>query len=119
MSLYEGVKYALPASLRVVRRSSPCTFKPSVFFLEPSNFARTKHQYRNLVMNRHRSEPLDDSAERLLAELTVTAHSVALRHGRNGSFVDLQMALWEALRGVVAQETVASAREEERLCCFA
>jgi ATPase subunit of ABC transporter with duplicated ATPase domains len=44
-------------------------------------------------MGRQSPDVLDDSAQRLVAELTVTAHDVALRHGRGGSFVDLQLAL--------------------------
>jgi hypothetical protein len=45
-----------------------------------------------------------DSAEELLARLTATAYSVALRHGLKGPFIDVELALWRALRDVLSEE---------------
>jgi hypothetical protein len=45
---------------------------------------------------------LDAPAEEFLASLTDAAYRVALKHGFSGSFVDLQLELWSALRGVAA-----------------
>jgi hypothetical protein len=45
-----------------------------------------------------------DFAEDLLARLTATAYSVALRHGLKGPFLDVELALWRELRGVLAEE---------------
>jgi hypothetical protein len=46
---------------------------------------------------------LEAPAEDFLARLTETAYRVALEHGFTGSFLDLQLDLWSALRGVVSQ----------------
>jgi hypothetical protein len=37
----------------------------------------------------------------LLAELTAAAYQGALRHGIRGSFLDLELELWDELRGVL------------------
>jgi hypothetical protein len=44
------------------------------------------------------------SADDLLARLTATAYSVALRHGLSGPFIDVELALWRELREVLAEE---------------
>ena len=46
--------------------------------------------------------------EELLAELTEAAYRAALRHGLKGSFVEAEMDIWKALRGVLQPQ-----REEE------
>ena len=47
-----------------------------------------------------RAEPtsLETDPERLVAELTEAAYSVALRHGIKGAFVELELGLWDAIR---------------------
>jgi hypothetical protein len=40
-------------------------------------------------------------AEGFLAELTDAAYRVALRHGIKGSFIDVELDLWQALRQVL------------------
>jgi hypothetical protein len=45
-----------------------------------------------------------DFGEDLLARLTTAAYSEALRHGLKGPFIDAELALWRALRGVLAEE---------------
>jgi hypothetical protein len=45
-----------------------------------------------------------NSAEELLARLTATAYSVALRHGVKAPFIDVELALWRALREVLSAE---------------
>jgi hypothetical protein len=45
---------------------------------------------------------LDSPAEDFVASLTEAAYHVALQHGFTGSFLDLQLDLWSALRGVAA-----------------
>jgi hypothetical protein len=57
------------------------------------------------------SRKTDDSAsEALLAELTEAAYAVALRHGISGPFIDVELDLWRALRGVLSE------RAEEMSC---
>jgi len=46
---------------------------------------------------------LRDDPEILLAELTVAAHQVALRHGLRGSFLEAELELWRELRAVLFQ----------------
>ena len=41
--------------------------------------------------------------ERLAADVTSTAYAIALRHGTGGSWVDLELALWEALPRTVRE----------------
>jgi hypothetical protein len=50
------------------------------------------------------------SAEELLARLTATAYSVALRHGLKGPFIDVELALWRELRAVLAEELAPPSR---------
>ncbi len=47
--------------------------------------------------------------EDLLAELATAAYRVALRHGFNGPFIDVELDLWRELRGVLEQQEEASA----------
>lgn len=42
--------------------------------------------------------------EDFLAELAAATYGVALRHGVKGSFIDLELELWQALRGIMRQE---------------
>jgi hypothetical protein len=42
------------------------------------------------------------SFEKLLAELTDAAYRAALQQGLNGSFIDLELALWRDLRRVLS-----------------
>jgi hypothetical protein len=46
-------------------------------------------------------------AEDLLARLTATAYSVALRHGLKGPFIDVELALWRELRTQLREELPA------------
>jgi len=48
--------------------------------------------------NQWRSLPED-----ILAELTDSAYRVVLHQGFKGSFLDLELGLWQALRGVFAR----------------
>jgi hypothetical protein len=41
---------------------------------------------------------LETDLECLVAELTEAAYRVALRHGIKGTFVDLELGLWDAIR---------------------
>jgi hypothetical protein len=56
-------------------------------------------------MNDHEKTALewDQALERLAADATDTAYAIALRHGAGGSWVDLQLGLWEALAGTVRE----------------
>jgi hypothetical protein len=49
------------------------------------------------------------AGEELLARLTTTAYSVALRHGLNAPFIDVELTLWRELRQVLAEELSAVA----------
>jgi hypothetical protein len=54
---------------------------------------------RNLALI---DEPAVESAqEELLSRLTDAAYRAALRHGIKGSFIDLQLELWQKLREVL------------------
>jgi hypothetical protein len=44
------------------------------------------------------------SCEELLARLTATAYSVALRHGLKAPFIEVELALWRELRTVLHQQ---------------
>jgi len=46
----------------------------------------------------------EPATEDFLAELTDAAYRVALEHGIAGSFLDVQLDLWAALRRVVADK---------------
>ena len=48
-----------------------------------------------------RVDQTETLAEGFLAELTDAAYRVALRHGIKGTFVDLELDLWQALRQVL------------------
>jgi hypothetical protein len=55
------------------------------------------------------SQPTD--LEDLVAELTEAAYGFALRHGFNGTFVDVKLGLWHAIRacqGRIEEFTSAS-----------
>jgi hypothetical protein len=47
-----------------------------------------------------RANPTDlrTDLEGLVAELTEAAYGFALRHGFNGTFVEVELGLWEAIR---------------------
>ena len=50
----------------------------------------------------------------VVAELAAAAYRVALRHGTQGAFIDLELDLWRALRATLAD--AASDRAEVVLC---
>ena len=50
---------------------------------------------------------LGSSGEAFLAELTEAAYDVALKHKVQGSFIDVQLELWSALRQVFEKEAAA------------
>jgi len=52
------------------------------------------------------------SLEIFVAELTSAAYAVALRHGSNGSWLDLELALWKALAEAVKNWQLKSPRCE-------
>ena len=52
----------------------------------------------------------DHELEALAAELTSAAYAVALRHGVEDKWLDLQLDLWEALRETVKKWDQGSAR---------
>jgi hypothetical protein len=54
-----------------------------------------KEQIMNL--NQAAAQDWDTLIEALVAELTEAAYPVALRHGVQGSWVDLELDLWKAL----------------------
>jgi len=45
----------------------------------------------------------ESDRDAFVARLTTTAYQVALRHGIKGSFADLELSLWHALRNVCAE----------------
>jgi hypothetical protein len=49
--------------------------------------------------------------EAYLARLTTAAYEAALRHGIRGSFADLELSLWRALRAAVQDETDRAAKK--------
>jgi len=53
---------------------------------------------------------LGSATEEFLAELTDAAYRVALKHKFQGSFVDVQLELWAALRKVVAHDLAVRCR---------
>jgi hypothetical protein len=55
----------------------------------------------------------DKAIESLVAEVTVTAYAVVLRHGAGGSWVDLELELWEALARTVQKWDGFSHEDEE------
>lgn len=52
---------------------------------------------------------LSNAEEELLARLTRTAYEVALRHRPDGSFLELELGLWAALREVLEEEVLVPA----------
>jgi hypothetical protein len=50
---------------------------------------------------------LSNAEEELLARLTVAAYSIALRRRPQGSFLDLQLGLWAALRKTLEEHPIA------------
>jgi hypothetical protein len=50
--------------------------------------------------------------EAYLARLTTAAYQAALRHGIRGSFADLELSLWRALRTAVENETDRTAEKK-------
>lgn len=63
-----------------------------------------------------------DNCENFLAELTEAAYSVALRRGFAGSFVEIQLDLWAALRRVLRATGIpapAARAGRTRTPCFA
>jgi len=67
------------------------------------------------IPRRNQAPPsrLGPSAESFLAELTDAAYRVALKHKIQGSFLDVELDLWSALRIVVEREAKAG-RSSER-----
>jgi hypothetical protein len=57
---------------------------------------------------------LPRAPEQLLAELTAAAYEVALRHGIGGSFLDLELELWDELRAVLAKRLPRAPAERRR-----
>jgi hypothetical protein len=47
---------------------------------------------------------LEPATEDFLAELTDAAYRVALKHRFEGSFLDVQLDLWSALRSVLTKD---------------
>lgn len=54
------------------------------------------------------SYQLHDTAEEFLAELTDAACRVTLKHGQRGSFLNVQLDLWTALRAVLGRKANVS-----------
>lgn len=50
------------------------------------------------------SAPITDSAEDRIARLTDAAYQVALQNGLTGSFVEVQLGIWSAIRSVIESE---------------
>ena len=59
----------------------------------------------------------DKAIECLVAEVTDTAYAVALRHGAGGSWVDLELELWEALARTVRKWDRLSSVVRATACC--
>jgi hypothetical protein len=53
----------------------------------------------NARLHEHQDEP-----EEFLADLTDAVYHVALRHGIKGSFLEMELELWSALRGAYARQ---------------
>jgi hypothetical protein len=54
------------------------------------------------------AEPnFDPPGEAFLARLTAAAYQAALRHGTRGSFLDLQLDIWRALRRALRAEVAS------------
>ena len=73
----------------------------------PRTFQHSRCTMAYLTFDRRGNEPparLGHSAERFLAELTDAAYRVALKHKIQGSFLDVELDLWSALREIVEKE---------------
>lgn len=56
------------------------------------------------------STPRPDAAldaEHQIARLTAAAYQVALQNGITGSFIDVELRIWSAIRGVIEAEPVS------------
>ena len=53
--------------------------------------------------NERAAREWDRELERLAADVTRTAYAIALRHGAGGSWVELELGLWEALSRTVRE----------------
>ena len=53
----------------------------------------------------------DLDAEDRIARLTDAAYQVALQNGLSGSFIDVQLGIWSAIRNIIEAEA-SSARDE-------
>jgi hypothetical protein len=58
-------------------------------------------------------ERLESSAEDFLAELTAAAYRVTLEYGLRGPFIDVELDLWRALRGVLRRRRPGADRPSE------
>ncbi len=56
---------------------------------------------------------VSDFAEDVLARLTTAAYSTALRHGLKAPFIDVELALWRALREALAEDLSPPAARRE------
>jgi len=68
-----------------------------------------------MVATRIRPE-LDSDAEAFVARLTRAAYDEALRHGINGPFAELELAIWRQLREVVRECTPDAAVRVDAGC---
>jgi hypothetical protein len=59
----------------------------------------------------------DTRIDNFAAELTCAAYYVALRHGKAGTWVDLELDLWRALTDTVRKWEWSSARSEAAFAC--
>jgi len=69
---------------------------------------QAKHLAGNPTKMAASSYQLHDTVEEFLAELTDTAYRVALKHGVRGSFFNVQLDLWTALRAVLGRKANVS-----------
>ncbi len=56
---------------------------------------------------------MSTTSEDLLARLTRAAYEVALRHGVEGPFLDVELEIWRALRGVLEHEQLPGTRKPD------
>lgn len=68
--------------------------------------SQTIQENRTMFTIANHGIPRSEHSEARLARLTDIAYQVALRHGFQGSFIELQLDLWNALR----QELASSAK---------
>jgi hypothetical protein len=67
-----------------------------------------------MVMNNNARADGDVLLETFVAELTRAAYHVALQHAGNGTWLDLQLDLWQALAATVRQWGTAIEVDEIR-----